>query len=112
MKIPIPKTVTEAKSLQGKFGYYRRFIPDFSKIAAPIIEACVKAEKEGKAQLNPKDKKIINAANTLKMAITSAPILGHPQWNSDEKFRLYIDFSAKALGAKITQFQLTPEGKE
>ena len=88
MKIPIPKTVTEAKSLQGKFGYYRRFIPDFSKIAAPIIEACVKAEKEGKAQLNPKDKRIINAVNALKLAITSSPILGHPQWNSDEKFRL------------------------
>ena len=55
-----------------------------------------------KAELNPKDERIIKAVNTLKSDITSAPILGHPQWDSDVKFRPYLDISSKALGGKIT----------
>ena len=46
----------------------------------------------------------------LKDKITSAPILAHPDWKSQEPFRVKTDFSCKALGAKITQLQKDSEG--
>jgi len=37
--------VTEIKSFVGLVGYNRRFVPDFSKIAAPITKLTRKGEK-------------------------------------------------------------------
>ncbi|CAF4360715.1 unnamed protein product [Rotaria magnacalcarata] len=36
LNIPSPKTLTQANRFIGKIGYYRKFIKDFAKIAAPI----------------------------------------------------------------------------
>ena len=33
----IPKNATEKRSLLGLAGYYRKFIKDFTKVAAPLI---------------------------------------------------------------------------
>lgn len=36
LDIPSPKTLTQANRFIGKIGYYRQFVKDFAKIAAPI----------------------------------------------------------------------------
>ena len=36
MNWKVPETVTEIRSFLGLAGYYRRFIPQFAKIAAPL----------------------------------------------------------------------------
>ena len=37
---PQPTTVTEVRSFLGFVSYYRRFIPNFSKVAKPLISYC------------------------------------------------------------------------
>ena len=42
---PSPTTVTEIKSFLGLVGYYKRFVKDFSKIAAPLTRLTQKNVK-------------------------------------------------------------------
>ena len=42
---PIPKNTTDVKSFLRLAGYYRKFIPQFSKIAKPLTELLKKSQK-------------------------------------------------------------------
>ena len=41
-KLPSPINVNGIRSFLGYAGFYRRFIPDFSKVARPLTELLVK----------------------------------------------------------------------
>ena len=64
-----PKSVFEIRSFLGLAGYYRRFIEDFSWIAAPMTRL---TRKEVKFDW---DDRCEEAFKELKRRLTSAPIL-------------------------------------
>jgi hypothetical protein len=94
-----PERVTDILDIRkflGLTGYYRRFIQDYSRIAAPLTD-CLK--KGVTIKVNTKFKQ---AFNRLKTSILSAPILTYPKWNIP--FILQCDASDIGLGSVLTQF--------
>lgn len=94
---PIPTTVTQLQSFLGLANYYRRFVKDYSFIAAPLTTLC-----------SPKSKKELpwtqehqTAFDTLKQALVTAPII-HPP-NLAQPFTVTTDASNYAVGAVLTQ---------
>jgi hypothetical protein len=74
---PTPKNVIEVISFMGIFGYYRRFIKGFSKMANPITSLKnkgVKFEWTSKCE---------ESFQQLKGILTSAPILNIADLNED-----------------------------
>jgi len=82
---PIPKRVKDIQAFIGLSGYYRKFIEDFSKIAKPLTKLTKKGEKFEWS--TPQQQ----AFETLKIKLTSAPVLKYPDFN--EEFLVTTDAS-------------------
>ena len=112
MDWPTPKTVKGVRSFLGLASYYRRFVEEFSRIAGRLHALHPKVHG-----LYPKDKhvgetKSLGALWTpgcqeaflrLKMALTTAPVLGHLDFR--ESFKFEVDASREGLGAVLSQQQ-------
>lgn len=90
-----PASVHQIRSFLGLAGYYRRFIPDFSKIAKPITELL---KKEVRFIW---DDKCEEAFKTLKHLLTTASVLAQP--NPSRPFDVYCDASGTGLGCVLMQ---------
>jgi hypothetical protein len=76
-------------------GYYRRFIPNFSKIAKPMTKLL---EKDAKFKWSPQCE---DAFLTLKKLLTTAPVLTQP--DIDKSFDVYCDASGTGIGGVLMQ---------
>ena len=85
-----PTSIPEIRSFLGLAGYYRRFVPDFSKIARPMTELLKKGVKF------VWDDKCEHAFLTLRKLLTSAPVLA--QLDVTRPFDVYCDASDTSLG--------------
>ena len=90
-----PKSVFEIRSFLGLAGYYRRFIEDFSQIAAPMTRL---TQKEVKFDWDDRCKA---AFQELKKRLTSAPILIVP--DREQGYTVYCDASRAGLGCVLMQ---------
>ncbi|KAL0292524.1 UNVERIFIED_CONTAM: Retrovirus-related Pol polyprotein from transposon.6, partial [Sesamum radiatum] len=77
------------------YGFYRRFIKDFSKIAQPL---CKLLQKDETFDF---DEACKLAFNKLKDSLTSAPIIQPPNW--ELPFEIMCDASNHAVGAVLGQ---------
>nr|GEW08342.1 reverse transcriptase domain-containing protein [Tanacetum cinerariifolium] len=89
-----PTTHIEVRQLLGLYGYYRRFIKDFSKIAKYLAELTQKNKKYTWGE----DQESV--FQMLKQKLCEAPILALPEGNDD--FVVYCDASLQdALSRKV-----------
>jgi len=90
-----PQSVHVLRSFLGLASYYRKFVRDFSKKAAPLYNLL---KKKVAYQWTSKQEQ---AFQTLKNALTSASILVYPDF--DRLFVLHTDASKVGLGAVLAQ---------
>lgn len=106
---PTPTTPEEIRKFVGFIGYYRRFIPNFSKISKPLTEMMpkVSSTKDKKNKQKKKefrwDKEQQDAFENLKKLLTTPPILGFADY--ELPFELHTDASKLGLGAVLYQEQ-------
>lgn len=90
-----PTTVHQVRSFLGMAGYYRRFIPDFSRIAKPITELLKNHVKfVWSSECN-------KAFEELKKLMTTTPVLTQP--NIEKAFDVYCDASGIGIGCVLMQ---------
>jgi RNase H-like domain found in reverse transcriptase/Reverse transcriptase (RNA-dependent DNA polymerase) len=92
---PIPNNVKQVQSFLGFVNFYRRFIQDFSDIAKPLHDLTRKDFTWNWSDACQE------AFDTLKKAITSAPVLIFPDESKPYKFE--ADSSNYATGAVLSQ---------
>jgi hypothetical protein len=88
-----PTTVHQVRSFLGLAGYYRRFIPDFSKLVKPITSLLKNDTKFNWSS------KCNEAFEQLKVLLTTAPVLAQPDIN--KPFDVYCDASGSGLGCVL-----------
>lgn len=95
LEIPTPRNVSEVRRILGMASWYRRFVPNFSTVVAPICRLLSKNvrfvwsdECEG-------------AFRTIKEFLASAPVMSCPDF--DRPFCIQTDASDYGLGAVLTQ---------
>lgn len=95
LEIPTPKNPTEIRRLIGTASWYRRFIPNFSGMIAPIT-ALLRKNKKWEWTEDCED-----SFRKIKDCLVSSPILSCPDFT--KPFQLQTDASAYGIGAVLSQ---------
>jgi hypothetical protein len=88
-----PMFVSEVQSFLELASYYRRFIPNFSKIMKPITELLKKGNKYAWNDVCDE------AFKNMKKLLTTSPVLAQP--DTDKTFDVYCDASDTGLGGVL-----------
>jgi len=91
---PTPKNVKEVQKFLGLANYYRRFIKDLTKIAAPL-HMLVRKEQKWKWEKEQEE-----AFGKLKAVFTTEPVLAIP--DIDREIRVEADASDYATGGVLS----------
>jgi hypothetical protein len=95
VNLPKPKTATEVRIFLGATQYWRKFIANFSLIAAPLHAlTSVKMGFSGEANIR-------RSFDTLKEKISTTPVLAFP--DLQQPFEIETDASEYAIGAVLMQ---------
>ena len=94
-KLARPKSVKEVRSFLGMTGYYRQCIPDYAKIAEPLVRLTRKYERfvwEDERE---------EAFEKLKAILCSDLVMAYPRL--DKPYKLYTDACDYAIGGILVQ---------
>ena len=99
-----PTNVHQLRRVLGLFAYYRKYIPKFAEIAAPLYALTGKniqnkRDAQRRIVMNPEQHK---SFETLKLKLTTEPVfLNFPRW--DCPFEVHCDGSKLGVAAVLTQ---------
>ena len=96
-RYPTPTDATQVRQFLGLASYYRRFMPAFAKVSAPLRAL---TKKNATFLWTTKCEK---AFIELKHLLTTAPVLVYPHFGPDRSFVLETDASGVGLGAVLSQ---------
>lgn len=102
VRVPVPTSVTEVRRVIGTASWYRKFIPAFSSVIAPLTSLLKKGQKFVWSE------DCNTAFETIKSCLVSAPCLSCPDFNLP--FVLQCDASDFGIGCVLTQ--KFPEGEK
>ena len=94
---PRPRTKKQLRAFIGLAGFYRKYVPNFSVIAAPLTDATRKGSSNEVSWDDAREQ----AFQTLKANISQPPILRLP--DVSQPFILQTDASNTGLGAVLLQ---------
>ncbi len=95
-----PGSLAELRRFLGLANYFRRFIPRYSLLVAPLTDlTSVKRASEFKWDAWPAP--LVRVFNRVKQALVSPPVLALPDW--DKLFSLEADASLHGSGAVLLQ---------
>ena len=97
---PTPSDVSQVRQFLGLASYYRRFVPEFARIASPL-HALLKKDAVFNWSSECED-----AFGRLKKALVNTPVLAYPQYEDQHPFILETDASTRGLGAVLAQQQV------
>lgn len=95
---PTPTNRKEVRRFIGTASWYRRFIPNFSSLSAPLNKLTSQGKKAPPFLWTPETNK---AFQELKECLVSAPILSCPDYS--KPFEVHTDASDFGIGAVLTQ---------
>lgn len=96
---PRPSNVQKVRQFIGLSQHYRRFIPGFSSVVAPLTElTCGTGSKKRAITWNPECEE---SFNKIKILLTSAPVLQMPDLSLP--FVIETDSSHYGVGAALLQ---------
>ena len=93
--LPEPRTVKQVRSFLGMAGYYRHCLPNFAKIARPLVE---QTKKHHRFVWNSSHQA---AFKSLKELLTSNYVMAHP--DPHLPYKLYTDASDTCVGGILVQ---------
>ena len=107
-----PKTIGEVRRLLGFVGYFRKYIPDFSRRAKILFRLLEtkgeRVHKKKNGQAAPRSQitwseEHTKALNDLIDCLTSDPVMAYPDFTKE--FTVHVDASQEGLGAVLYQQQ-------
>ncbi len=102
---PRPTTARALSAFLGLTGWFRRFVPNFSSLAAPLHSLLAGSKKEKKTNRPLVWTGEAEAAfGTILSVVAARPVLAYPDLKNRSKgYYLYVDASGVGVGAVLMQ---------
>lgn len=97
LEIPTPSTKKQVRSLLGLLGFYRRYIPNFASLTAPLSDLT----KDTKTRTITWTSECERALKRIKELFSMSPVLQLP--NLNQSFTVQTDASSAGIGAVLLQ---------